>query len=139
MLHDTRSATPQTDKKKKRKKLPERRGSGGGRLLKVAFRYRGRQVANCKEKKTHAHTHHTHTEGKSCVFPSQVSERRKDFSYLAGESEGQRVGRASGDGGGGWRGCEMYAARRVNLFHMTGLGAVFVNCTLERAKRSQVV
>lgn len=43
--------------------------------------------------------------------------------------------RTSSDGGGGWRGCEMYAVHRVNLFHMTGLGAVFVNCALERAKK----
>lgn len=139
MLHDTRSATPQTKEKEDEEAARKARSSGGGRLLKAASRYRGRQVANYKEKKNTHHTPHTHTEGKLCLFPSQVSERRKDFSYLAGESEGQRVGQASGDGDGGWRGCEMYAARRVNLFHMTGLGAVFVNCTLERAKRSQVV
>lgn len=127
-------------KKEKEEEAARKAGSSGGdRLLKAASSYRGRRVADCKEKKKNTHTHHTHTEGKSCLFPSQVSDSRIDFSYLSGESEGQRVGRASGDGGGGWRGCEMYAVRRVNLFHMTGLGAVFVNCTLERAKRSQVV
>lgn len=134
----TREAQLLKQRKKKTRKLPEKQEAAAAvGCLKQRPGTVAAKLQTTKKKKTH--TPHTHTEGKSCLFPSQVTERRKDFSYLAGESEGQRVGQASGDGDGGWRGCEMYAARRVNLFHMTSLGAVFVNCTLERAKRSQVV